>query len=228
MSSLSHLYSLFNSAASATDAEFARAREFYSSHIAPNGAPGLQCRNGCSSCCSQLFEITLLEAAVIARHVKSLPEDHRERLRARAREYRPQRKQLEAARAAESAPQGLVQLGSIGTKINPTGLRLPCPALENDACSIYRARPLICRKFGMPIYSPNSPDRLGACELNFADGEEFPDTDGIVRRQSALHDEWDSVTAQVAAATGMSMPPLTVADALLADYDSILRDWTGD
>src|SRR5262245_34504494 len=51
------------------EAEFARGRALYGDR--------LQCKKGCSDCCSQLFQITELEAMRIARHVFGLDADTR-------------------------------------------------------------------------------------------------------------------------------------------------------
>ena len=213
---LHKLYALYDRIIARVDAEFALAVERSRDHVAPNGKKGLQCGKGCSSCCYQLFNISLLEAAAISRYIKSLPAEAQRRLRDRAIAYQPARRELLATRAAET---GLVQIEG---KLPVAGLRLACPALEDDACSIYSARPLICRKFGMPIYSPKVPDRLGACELNFDEGEAVEDVDELVRRQTAIHREWEQVQKQVEEITGIDIPGLTVANALLVDYDAIL------
>ena len=218
MNALDHLYAIYARVVERVEAEFALAVERYRDHVAPNGKKGLQCARGCSSCCYQLFNISLLEAAAISRHVKSFSREMQQRLRQHAREYQPARKELFAQRAGDL---GLVQIEG---KLPVAGLRLACPALEGDACSIYPARPLICRKFGMPIYSPKVPNRLGACELNFADGEVIDDTGEVVRRQTAIHEEWQRVQKKVEEVAGIDIPGLTVADALVVDYDAILSE----
>ena len=60
-----------------------------------------------------------------------------------------------------------------GASLPPPGLRLACPALEDGACQIYENRPLMCRKYGMPLYNPQKPEQVFACELNFKPGEEI-------------------------------------------------------
>src|SRR5262245_45347254 len=60
-------------------------REFR--RVADRFSDRMQCRKGCSMCCSQMFSISLIEAAYISRAVKALPDDERERLRAAARDY---------------------------------------------------------------------------------------------------------------------------------------------
>ena len=131
----------------------------------------MQCRLGCTDCCHHLFDVDTLEARRIALHMATLPVEEQEELRARALLYRQQRKTLQ-------------------------GRRLACAALNPDgACAIYTARPLVCRKFGMPIYDPRQPGQLKACELNFQPGEEI-DSEGIVERQTEIHQRWEVLKAQ--------------------------------
>lgn len=62
-----------------------------------------------------------------------------------------------------------------------TPLRRPssdelCPLLDNDRCSIYAQRPLICRTQGLPIgYIDEDNERIevSACPLNFPEGHPF-------------------------------------------------------
>jgi len=63
---------------------------------------------------------------------------------------------------------------------------IPCPALGNDGeCTIYEARPIICRRFGIPIYDYKNPGNIYACHLNFKDGEEIVD-DKLVPNQTKI------------------------------------------
>ena len=51
-----------------------------------------------------------------------------------------------------------------------------CPLLDNDRCSIYAQRPLICRTQGLPIgYIDEDNERIevSACPLNFPEGHPF-------------------------------------------------------
>jgi Fe-S-cluster containining protein len=164
----------------------------------------IQCRRGCSMCCSQMFAILPLEAARIARLVSALPPRDRERLQARARAY------LEAARR-----MGLRGPGPQDPIRPRTGVRIPCPALEGDACAIYEARPLICRKWGIPVYDPARPDQLQACELNFTPGEAIP-VGSLPERHTELLARW--IETADAARDAMELPAasVTVAEALLA------------
>ncbi len=70
---------------------------------------------------------------------------------------------------------------------------LPCPALGLEGeCTIYEARPIICRRFGMPIYDYKNPTKVHACDLNFKDGEEITDP-LLIPNQTDIGKKWDEV-----------------------------------
>jgi Fe-S-cluster containining protein len=182
------------------EAEFERNRELHGERI--------QCRSGCDACCSQLFQITEIEAAVVSEGVRGLEPELRERIEARAKAYLPERARL-------IAQQGMIEgWGSLP----PEGTRLACPALENGACQIYEHRPLICRKFGIPLWNPDRPGRVHACELNFKEGEEIEDG-RLIQIQTALHNDWKAAQLAYNAAGGRrDAQPITVARAVLEDF----------
>ena len=182
------------------EAEFARNRELHGERI--------QCRSGCDACCSQLFQITEIEAAVVSEGLRSLESALRERIETRARAYLPERARL-------VAEHGLIEgWGSLP----PEGTRLACPALEDGACQIYEHRPLICRKFGIPLWNPDRPGRVHACELNFREGEEIVDGQ-LIQIQTALHKDWKATQGSYNVAGGVRDPqPITVARAILEDF----------
>ncbi|HEV2417107.1 MAG TPA: YkgJ family cysteine cluster protein [Terriglobia bacterium] len=187
-------------------AEFERNRKLHGDKI--------HCGKGCCDCCSQMFQITEVEAAYISSTIKELPPNRQSEMRARARKYLAQREKLLASRNVPDA------WGSLP----PPGLRLPCPALEDGACSIYDHRPMICRKYGIPLYSPQKPDRIFACELNFKPGEEIIDSD-LVQIHTQLYDRWAGVQAEYNQQGGRRDPkPLTVARAILEDFEPCLPE----
>lgn len=141
------------------------------------------------------------------------PED-RARLRERARKYMAERAALLAKADVPEA------WGSLP----PPGTRLACPALEGGDRRIYSHRPLICRKYGIPLYNPHKPDRLFACELNFKPGEDIEVTE-LVQIQTALHDQWKEVQGDCNARGGRrDEKPLTVAWAILEDFQPYLPE----
>jgi len=150
-------------------AEFDRNMDIYGDKI--------QCRRGCSKCCSQIFRITALDGWIIAEHVKSLPEPRRSELQQKAREY------------LSNLPKP-----TDGQILQHEGV--PCPALGAEGeCTIYEARPVICRRFGMPIYDYKNPANVNACELNFKDGDEITDA-LLVPNQTTIGKQWDELKVE--------------------------------
>jgi Fe-S-cluster containining protein len=196
-----HSISQFLEIAAEWESEFARNKKEYGERI--------HCRRGCTDCCSQMFQITEIEAAYISQAVKRFPRDERENLRERARQYEAQRQRILTNRNVPDA------WGSLP----PPGLRLACPALEDGACRIYEYRPLICRKYGIPLYNPRKPNQLFACELNFSPGEELEVTE-LVQIQTGIQERWGEVQAEYNKRGGRRDPePITVARAILEDFE---------
>jgi Fe-S-cluster containining protein len=188
------------------DHEFARNKAIYGEKI--------HCRKGCSECCSQLFQITELEAAYISRAVKTMPPEQRARMKERARQYLCDR---EALTASHDFPDAW------GSLPKP-GLRLPCPALEDGACAVYAHRPLICHKYGIPLYNPRKPDQLFACELNFKPGESI-DVTQLVQTQTGIWERWADAQASYNDRGGRrDEKPVTVARAILEDFETYLPE----
>lgn len=204
-------FELYAEVAQLAAAEFHHHQNRFKSHPAPDGGLGFQCRLGCTACCHHLFEISRLEAMMISRAVRAMPPAQRAALRERAREYKKQRQVLLDRRAQQLKEE------HIEGRLPVLGLRLACPALEGAACRVYDSRPLICRKFGMPIYDPRRPGQVGACELNFRPGEAIDD-DGLVGRQTVLFHRWQEVKKEVEERAGWEKRELTVADAILEDF----------
>lgn len=145
--------------------EFDRNMELYGEKI--------QCRKGCSKCCSQIFHITLIDAYIIKEHIRSLPLKRREELQQKAGDYLTN---LPLDKGESAKREGVL-----------------CPALGTEGeCTIYEARPVICRRFGMPIYDYKNPQNVHACELNFSDGDEITD-ELLVPNQTKIGMKWDEL-----------------------------------
>jgi Fe-S-cluster containining protein len=194
----------FDDMAEAWEQEFARNRSLHGER--------LQCRAGCDSCCSQMFHITELEAAVVSAGVQQLEPAARQHLQTRATAYLETRRQL-------AAEQGIVETWG---HLPLEGTRLACPALEAGVCQIYEHRPLICRKFGIPLWNPTR-QTLQACELNFRAGDEINDAQ-LIQIQTPLHQSWRAVQATYNAQSGhRDTAPLTVARAIAQDCSAWLE-----
>ncbi|MBK8207388.1 MAG: YkgJ family cysteine cluster protein [Planctomycetes bacterium] len=183
------------------DAEFERGRSVHGARIL--------CAAGCSSCCSQIFQITEVEAARIAAHVAQLPPADRDLLQSRAREN---------VRKREWLFSGNEQWGD-----SLSGGGNPCPALTTDgACGMYEARPIMCRKFGVPIFNPDKPQNVMACELNFKPGEAIEDAQlvsnqtALYRAQQQLQADWNE------SGGGRDDKPWCIARAIVEDATKFL------
>ena len=171
--------------------EFERNTEMYGDKI--------KCRKGCSQCCSQIFRITEFDASIINDHMKILSHAERQTLKSKAEKY-------------------LLKLSSdepVSEEYN-LSMRLPCPALNDEgACLIYEARPVICRRFGPPVYDYKNPGKLYACELNFGNGEEISDNE-LIPRQTNIGKLWDEIKTEFNKENNLNeRASTTIAEALL-------------
>ena len=210
---LSEIYTNYTRLLEEVDREFGRVRDIFIDRM--------QCRNGCSSCCSQLFSISAIEAAYISRAVKSLDPEAREEMRRKAREYL---QELTGAPVDEA--RGIEEHGRV---VNASLERLagrhhiPCSALKDDSCTIYEHRPIIARKWGIPLWNPKNPRVLQACELNFKAGEEI-EAEGLVEPQMSLEYRWLAFKDSVHRELDLPDVTATVASAVLFDYEALLED----
>lgn len=83
----------------------------------------IDCKTGCSHCCSVRVEALDPEVFRIAQALRQRPPEAREAVVARLREH---------AATVRGMPVA--------------GHRVKCPFLEQDLCSIYEVRPAVCRK----------------------------------------------------------------------------------
>jgi len=196
---------LYDAVVDAWDEEFARNRRLHGARIS--------CRAGCSDCCHQLFQITEPEAARVWQGIQGLDSADAELIRRRAAQYLVERQQIVAATGAEPEAWG---------SLPPAGARLACPTLDQGVCKIYAYRPMICRKFGVPLWNPDRPGRVHACELNFKDGEAIEDPQ-LIQIQTGLHMEWKRVQTEYNSKGGpRNSQPITIARAILEELGALL------
>jgi Fe-S-cluster containining protein len=138
------------------DRWFARCRELQPAAI--------RCADGCSDCCRGLFDITLLDAALLKRGFDALPTAQKKAVLARVQD------RLALIRAVWpdfSSPYILnYRPEEEWDDVMPDEDETPCPLLDGfGRCLAYASRPMTCRLHGIPLV----------------------DTDGEV-----FHDEWCS------------------------------------
>ena len=104
------------------------------------------CGPGCGACCRQLAAVSVPEAFAITATLTGLAPDHRLRVQARF---------AGAAATLERHPELLARLqtpaadDAVATARDYFDLRLACPFLEEESCSIHRDRPSICREINV-------------------------------------------------------------------------------
>jgi Fe-S-cluster containining protein len=109
----------------------------------------ISCGKGCAACCRMLVPLSAPEAFALREYVEQLPPDRRTLLLDRLSETKNRMKHeglweplTDVAEASEPVPDA--ELDPINRAYY--ALRLPCPYLENELCSIYEARPAACRE----------------------------------------------------------------------------------
>ncbi|HXG17834.1 MAG TPA: YkgJ family cysteine cluster protein [Methylomirabilota bacterium] len=106
----------------------------------------ISCKKGCSACCRQLAPIAETEARHIRNIVEALAEPRRTVIRTRFAEACQRLEKaglLEQLRHADQLTEG--DRRALGLKYFAQGI--PCPFLEDGACSIYADRPIACREY---------------------------------------------------------------------------------
>ena len=210
---LESIYRRYEDLLADVESEFDRVSRIFSDRM--------QCRKGCGSCCSQLFYISLIEAAYVSRAVKGLDPGSRREMRDKAKAY------LTELMGVDVDEDGGIEAHSRAVRAAveaQAGRRhIPCPALKDEACVIYSHRPIIARKWGIPLWNPRNPRVLQACELNFKAGEAI-EVDGLVEPQMELEYRWLALKKNVL--DDLDLPDLaaTVASAVLFDYEAVLQE----
>lgn len=109
----------------------------------------VSCRMGCAACCRMLVPLSAPEAFALREYVGQLPTDRRTLVLTRLSNTKDRLSQTglwEQLHDVAEAPSPLLD-----DELDPINrayyaLRIPCPYLENEMCSIYEARPAACRE----------------------------------------------------------------------------------
>jgi Fe-S-cluster containining protein len=106
----------------------------------------VSCKKGCGACCRQLVPIAEAEAHHVRDVVDRLPEPRRTEIRGR---FARARRQLEEAGLLEKLlhPDRWAEGEGMGVGMSYFDQGIPCPFLEEESCSIYEERPLVCREY---------------------------------------------------------------------------------
>ncbi|MDE3225794.1 MAG: YkgJ family cysteine cluster protein [Nitrospirota bacterium] len=109
----------------------------------------VSCKKGCAACCRMLIPVSAPEAFALADTINTWPADRREATLARMADARARLEQAGALSHLREVAASERQLGDDAFEpINRAyyALRLPCPFLVEESCSIYDDRPAACRE----------------------------------------------------------------------------------
>lgn len=109
------------------------------------GTP-VTCRAACGACCRQLVPITTFEARRLAAVVDAMEEPRRTQVRERFAAAA----QAMKAQGIDDAMSGRVPRDAqkvLDYTWRYFQMGIPCPFLEQESCSIYAERPVVCREY---------------------------------------------------------------------------------
>ena len=116
------------------------------SKLSQAGQP-ISCKAGCGACCRLMVPLNLFEAEALAAWIRSQPEAKQQELALR---FENALAKLAAAGLVDRmvSEDWRVQSDSALKIVNDYfSAQVPCPFLEDESCSIYPIRPLICREY---------------------------------------------------------------------------------
>jgi Fe-S-cluster containining protein len=117
----------------------------------------VSCKAGCAACCRQLVSISDIEAHAIAEMVERMPDARRAHVQERFAETE---RRLAAIKPPDDIIEALNGPGRKAFAIEYFRYGVPCPFLEDESCSIYDDRPLVCREY--LVHTPSERcSRLG-------------------------------------------------------------------
>ena len=148
---------------SGVDDWFMNCQQIYPSQIA--------CAKGCSECCSGLFDITILDAALLNRGFERLPGETQRRISAEAIN---RLKQIRSIWPEFSHPFTLNHRSEEEIEeLMATDNDSKCILLDDQGrCLLYDCRPMTCRLHGLPLVDVSGEVMESEwCTKNFIDGD---------------------------------------------------------
>lgn len=140
----------------------------------------ISCKKGCGACCRQAVPVAHSEAYRMREFVESLPEPRRSTILAR---FADAERWLAEAGLFDRLmfPERFSMEELTPTPMQYFRLGIACPFLEDESCSIYEERPLVCREYLVtsPAEYCASPDeRVAAVCVPLKSSEALARLDG--------------------------------------------------
>ena len=124
--------------------------------VEENGSK-VTCRAGCSACCRQLVQVSAEEAGLLRVHLASMPEPLQSKIRQRFADAEERFREAGILDALLD-PVSMTEEEVLRLRMTYFLLGVACPFLENDCCSVYEKRPIICREFLVTSPASNCAD----------------------------------------------------------------------
>ncbi|MBW6508702.1 MAG: YkgJ family cysteine cluster protein [Desulfuromonadales bacterium] len=184
-------------------------------------ADQIACRPGCSACCRGLFEISLLDAALLQSDFSELAEPVKKQVLVKAR---LRVSALQQRWPEFQPPYILNRLPDDEWQQMPEEDLTPCPLLGADGnCLVYQARPLTCRLHGLPnIDCSGESFSDDCCTLNFVDSNPLHRTELRYPFRDAFAREFDLLGLFARQLTGQHQLELDtfIPSGLLIDFSA--------
>ncbi len=181
----------------------------------------IACRPGCSACCRGLFEISLLDVALLQSGFADLAEPVKEQVLVKAR---LRVNDLQQRWPEFQAPYILNRLLNDEWQNMPEDDLTPCPLLGTDGnCLVYQSRPLTCRLHGLPNIDCSGESFSDArCSLNFVDSKPLFRTELRYRFRDTFAREFDLLGMFARQLTGQHQLELDtfIPSGLLIDFSA--------
>lgn len=203
---LSPFFALYEKQRAEADALFEAVRSRYPDLVV--------CREGCSSCCHALFDLTLVEALYLSRAFRERF-DGAERFRLQDLADSVDRRIAKVKRQVFKDSQAGKSSNEILTEV--AGILVRCPLLGDDnRCLMYDARPITCRLYGIPTAIGGKAHTCGM--TGFKSGEAYPTValDKVQARLVALSEEL--AAALKSSYTQLASMYVPVSSALITEY----------
>ncbi len=205
---LSEFFSRYEAQRAEADALFAAVRGRHSDLVV--------CREGCSSCCHALFDLTLVEALYLNRaFLRRFTGAERFGLIDRAAGTDRQiakikRKVFKESQAGKDSNEILSEVAAVSVR---------CPLLGDDErCLMYEDRPITCRLYGVPTAIGGKAHTCGM--TGFKAGEPYPTValDKVQARLVALSEELAATLHSAYSQLASMYVP--VSTALITEFDA--------
>ena len=200
------------------DEWFAQIRARYAGHM--------QCGKGCTACCYGLFDITLSDAADIAKGFAGLPENARNRVYSKASDLHCRIREITPGQSTPTIfPEDDPRLDRI---IDAVAMA-PCPCLgDAGECLIYENRPLACRLEGVPMVDVQDGLFGDWCELNFKEGVPEKALTDLKQDYNRIDQLQEDRSAAVARRAGISdHRSVTLIPSVIAEHEGFWKRASG-